>query len=114
MKSSGGECYGMCYLTCYMQSMPSPTPDPSFHLLRVRVRKGVFGRLQEVAQEETLATGEYTTVSDIVRSAIFDWLTAHDASVADEGNAFRDSFRPSGAALPALDLDDDEDDDDDF
>lgn len=104
----------MCSPTCYMQSMPSPAPDPSFHLLRVRVRKGVFARLQEVAQEETLATGEYTTVSDIVRSAIFDWLTAHDATVAFEGNAFREGFRPSGAAIPALDFDaDDEDDDDD-
>lgn len=101
----------MCYLTCYMESMPSPTPDPSFHLLRVRVRKGVFSRLQEVAQEETLTTGEYTTVSDIVRSAIFDWLTSHDATVAYEVNAFRDAFRPSGNAIPALDLEDDDDDD---
>ena len=95
--------------------MPSPTPDPSFHLLRVRVRKGVFARLQEVAQEETLATGEYTTVSDIVRSAIFDWLTAHDANAAYDANVFREGFRPSGAALPALDFDADDDDDaDDF
>lgn len=101
----------VCYLTCYMESMPSPTPDPSFHLLRVRVRKGVFSRLQEVAQEETLTTGEYTTVSDIVRSAIFDWLTSHDATVAYEVNAFRDAFRPSGNAIPALDLEDDDDDD---
>lgn len=61
-----------------------------------------------------MTTGEYTTVSDIVRSAIFDWLTAHDATVAYEVNAFRDSFRPSGVALPALDLADDDDDDDDF
>jgi len=105
----------VCSPTCYMESMPSPSPDPSFHLLRVRVRKGVFARLQEVAQEETLATGEYTTVSDIVRSAIFDWLTAHDATVAYEAVALRDGFRPSGAAIPALDVDleDDEDDDDD-
>jgi Arc/MetJ-type ribon-helix-helix transcriptional regulator len=90
--------------------MPSPTPDPSFHLLRVRVRKGVFGRLQEVAQEETLTTGEYTTVSDIVRSAIFDWLTAHDATVSYDGR-LSGQFRPSGVALPALDVELDEDDD---
>jgi len=98
--------------------MPSQNPDPSFHLLRVRVRKGVFARLQEVAQEETSITGEYTTVSDIVRSAIFDWLTAHDADVAVERNVFRPGFAPSGVAMPALDAELDEvdlfaDDDDD-
>jgi Arc/MetJ-type ribon-helix-helix transcriptional regulator len=83
--------------------MPSQNPDPSFHLLRVRVRKGVFARLQEVAQDETIATGEYTTVSDIVRSAIFDWLTSHDADVMFERQAFRPAFAPSGVEMPALD-----------
>lgn len=109
----------MCSPTCYMQSMPSQNPDPSFHLLRVRVRKGVFARLQEVAQEETHLTGEYTTVSDIVRSAIFDWLTAHDADAVMERGVYRTGFTPSGVAMPALDVDlddvdpflDDEDDD---
>jgi hypothetical protein len=85
--------------------MPSQNPDPSFHLLRVRVRKGVFARLQEVAQEETSLTGEYTTVSDIVRSAIFDWLTTHDADAMIERNVFRPGFTPSGVAMPALDAD---------
>jgi hypothetical protein len=84
--------------------MPSSSPDPAYHLLRVRVRKGVFVRLQEVAAEETELTGEYTTVSDIVRSAIFDWLSAHDADVSFAAGAARRAFIPSGAAIPALDM----------
>lgn len=93
--------------------MPSPTPDPSFHLLRVRVRKGVFSRLQEIAQEETITTGEYTTVSDLVRCAIFDWLAAYDATAMMERSPFPSGFKPSGASVPALDFEDDDDDDDD-
>lgn len=85
-------------------AMPSSSPDPAYHLLRVRVRKGVFVRLQEVAAEETELTGEYTTVSDIVRSAIFDWLSAHDADVSFAAGAARRAFIPSGAAIPALDM----------
>jgi Arc/MetJ-type ribon-helix-helix transcriptional regulator len=82
--------------------MPSTSPDPSYHLLRVRVRKGIFIRLQEVAEEETEVTGEYTTVSDIVRSAILDWLSAHDAEVTFASAALRRQFIPSGAAIPPL------------
>lgn len=96
--------------------MPSPNPDPAYHLLRVRVRKGIFSRLQEVAVEETEITGEYTTVSDIVRSAILDWLASHDAEAAfAAGVALRQTFIPSGAAMPTLedtDLDDEDFDDD--
>jgi hypothetical protein len=84
--------------------MPSSSPDPAYHLLRVRVRKGVFVRLQEVAEEETEVTGEYTTVSDIVRSAIFDWLSSHDADVSFAAAGPRPQFIPSGAAIPALDM----------
>ena len=60
--------------------MPSSGLDANYHLLRVRVKKHVFYRLQELAMEETHATGEYTTVSDLVRSAIYDWLQTHDAA----------------------------------
>ena len=85
-------------------AMPSYSPDPAYHLLRVRVRKGVFSRLQEVAEEETAVTGEYTTVSDIVRSAIFDWLSSHDADVSFASTGPFRKFIPSGAAIPALDM----------
>jgi len=84
--------------------MPSSSPDPAYHLLRVRVRKGIFVRLQEVAEEETEVTGEYTTVSDIVRSAILDWLASHDADVSFTAGGPRRQFIPSGAAIPALDM----------
>ena len=84
--------------------MPSSSPDPSYHLLRVRVRKGIFVRLQEVAAQETQLTGEYTTVSDIVRSAILDWLAANDADIAFSHPGARPTFVPSGAAIPALDM----------
>ena len=95
-------CYAVCSLTCYIVSMPSQHPDPSFHLLRVRVRKGVFERLQEVALEDRCVTGEYTTVSDLVRSAILDWLNTHDAENAM--GSFRQperAFRASGLSLDA-------------
>lgn len=82
--------------------MPSHHPDPSFHLLRVRVRKGVFERLQEVALEDRNATGEYTTVSDLVRSAILDWLHAHDAQHGFMSLGGPEKvFRSSGLALDA-------------
>lgn len=90
-------------------AMPSATPDPAYHLLRVRVRKGIFARLQQIAETETAETDEYTTVSDIVRSAILDWMSGHDAEEAMARNA---RFIPSGIAFPPLDLVIDNDDSD--
>lgn len=81
--------------------MPSATPDPAYHLLRVRVRKGIFARLQQIAEDETAETDEYTTVSDIVRSAILDWISAHDA---EEAMARTGRFMPSGIALPPIEF----------
>lgn len=81
--------------------MPSATPDPAYHLLRVRVRKGIFARLQQIAEDETAETDEYTTVSDIVRSAILDWISAHDA---EEAMARHARFLPSGIALPPIEF----------
>ena len=83
--------------------MPSPSPDPSYHLLRVRVRKGIFLRLQQVAEQETQETGEYTTVSDIVRSAILDWISGHDAELMFSRSIDGPLFTPSGVAMKALD-----------
>jgi hypothetical protein len=87
--------------------MPSATPDPAYHLLRVRVRKGIFARLQQIAEDETAETDEYTTVSDIVRSAILDWISGHDA---DEAMARNGRFMPSGIAMPPIDFVIDNDD----
>ena len=98
--------------------MPSSGIDVNYHLLRVRVKKHVFYRLQELAMEETHTTGEYTTVSDLVRSAIYDWLQTHDAARRLESLGSK-IFRPSGLAIPSelieplLNSDDIEDSDDD-
>lgn len=82
--------------------MPSSNHDVNYHLLRVRVKKHVFYRLQNLALEDRHATGEYTTVSDLVRSAIIDWLTLHDAGRRLESFGVPGQvFRPSGMSLPA-------------
>ena len=77
--------------------MPSSGLDTNYHLLRVRVKKHIFYRLQELAMEETHSTGEYTTVSDLVRSAIYDWLQMHDATKRLEAlhDPTRNVFRPN-------------------
>jgi Arc/MetJ-type ribon-helix-helix transcriptional regulator len=82
--------------------MPSSGLDVNYHLLRVRVKKHVFYRLQELAMEETHTTGEYTTVSDLVRSAIYDWLNVHDAARRLESLGGPSKvFRPSGLSIPS-------------
>ena len=49
------------------------------HLLRVRIRRSIFQRLQEAAQEEAEKTGEHVTVSDIVRASCYNYLLLHEA-----------------------------------
>ena len=90
--------------------MPSKSPDASFHLLRVRVKKQHFYDLQAAAMEETHATGEYTTVSDLVRSAIMDWLhiNASAKRLAAVSAGAKKVFVPSALSLPPLDVEDDE------
>lgn len=78
--------------------MPSSSVDTNYHLLRVRVKKHIFYRLQNLALEDRHDTGEYTTVSDLVRSAIIDWLHIHDATRRLEN--MPNVFRPSGLAVP--------------
>lgn len=50
------------------------------HLMRVRVRTSVFLRLQEIATQETKRTRNHTTVSDLVRSALFDYINVYAAT----------------------------------
>jgi len=89
--------------------MPSKSPDASFHLLRVRVKKQHFYDLQSAAMEETHATGEYTTVSDLVRSAIMDWLHINaSAKRLAAVSAAKKVFIPSALSLPPLDAEDDD------
>ena len=44
------------------------------HLMRVRVRSSMFKELQQIADKETEASGEYTSVSDLVRIALTNWI----------------------------------------
>ncbi len=49
------------------------------HLLRVRIRKSIFEKLRETAQEESARTGDHVTVSDLVRAACYNYLLIHEA-----------------------------------
>ena len=61
-------------------------PHVGHHLMRVRIRKKIFQKLQEVADEESERTGEHVTVSDLVRAACYNYLLIH-ASVQRLENA---------------------------
>lgn len=49
------------------------------HLLRVRIRKSIWDRLQLAADDESERSGEHVTVSDLVRAAFVDLLLKHEA-----------------------------------
>jgi hypothetical protein len=49
------------------------------HLMRVRVRTRIFARLREIAEEQTEQTGEHTSVSDLVRSALSEYIGVYDS-----------------------------------
>ena len=50
------------------------------HLMRVRVRTQTFDRLAEIARAESRRHGDHTTVSDLVRAALTDYITVYDAT----------------------------------
>jgi len=49
------------------------------HLLRVRMRKVHFDKLKTIAEKETQSSGEYTSVSDIVRTSILNWIQTYES-----------------------------------
>lgn len=49
------------------------------HLMRVKVRRKVWDELMGIARYETKMTGDPTTVSDIVRAALHDWLKIYNS-----------------------------------
>jgi hypothetical protein len=49
------------------------------HLMRTRIRKSIFDKLREIADEETVRTGESVSASDLVRSAIYNYLLVHES-----------------------------------
>jgi Arc/MetJ-type ribon-helix-helix transcriptional regulator len=40
----------------------------------------VFNRLREIAEDETVKTGDHTSVSDLVRSALSDYITVYEST----------------------------------
>ena len=50
------------------------------HLMRVRIHKSIFCRLQDIAIQETHINGEYTSVSDLVRAALRSWIQTYEAA----------------------------------
>jgi len=50
------------------------------HLLRVRMRTARFQQLQEIAERESKDSGNYISVSDIVRIAIDNWLQTYNST----------------------------------
>ena len=59
------------------------------HLLRVRMKTSRFQKLQKIAETETEQSGNYISVSDIVRIAIENWLQTYEAQQRVK-NAFED------------------------
>ena len=56
----------------------NPNDNKSYHhLMRVRVRTSTFKELQEIAEKESETSGEYTSVSDLVRIALSNWIRIH-------------------------------------
>lgn len=49
------------------------------HLMRVRIRKTVFARLQEIADEESMRTQQHVTVSDLVRNACLTYMLTYES-----------------------------------
>lgn len=77
----------------------------SYHMLRVRLKKGIFHALGEAAAAETAASGVSTCISDIVRSALMDWMRDHYPGISLSTSSR--SFIPSGLAAPPLTTDED-------
>ena len=55
-------------------------PAKLHHLMRVRIHKALFCRLQDIATQETHLHGEYTSVSDLVRAALRNWIQTYEAA----------------------------------
>lgn len=81
----------------------------AYHLLRVRLKEGIFQALCQAADAETESSGVRTCVSDIVRSALMDWMHAHYPSVSLSGTrrGGKPAFIPSGLAEPPAAEDED-------
>ena len=57
-----------------------PAPYPTHHLMRVRVRTRIFDKLRVIAATESQLTGAHTSISDLVRAAISDWIRVYEST----------------------------------
>lgn len=62
------------------ENPPNATTSSTHHLMRVRVRTQTFDRLAEIARAESRRSGDHTTVSDLVRAALTDYITVYDST----------------------------------
>ena len=66
------------------------------HLMRVRVHTRIFTKLRIIAEAECQQTGTYVSVSDLVRSAILNFLRTYEPPVSGAPQpALTDSSDPS-------------------
>jgi hypothetical protein len=63
-----------------MSDSENSTTTSTHHLMRVRIRTQTFDRLADIARAETRRSGDHTTVSDLVRAALTDYITVYDAT----------------------------------
>ena len=54
--------------------------SPTHHLMRVRVRTRIFDRLRVIAAAESQLTGDHTSISDLVRAALSDWIRVYEST----------------------------------
>ena len=62
------------------ENSANATTSSTHHLMRVRVRTQTFDRLAEIARAESRRSGDHTTVSDLVRAALTDYITVYDST----------------------------------
>jgi hypothetical protein len=48
--------------------------------MRVRVRTRIFDQLRDIAQKESTLTGDHTSISDLVRAALSDWIRVYEST----------------------------------
>jgi hypothetical protein len=53
------------------------------HLMRVRVHTRIFAKLRVIAEAECRQTNTYVSVSDLVRSAILNFLRTYEPLATD-------------------------------
>jgi hypothetical protein len=72
--------YTCCVLHLVLQIGECMKSTSNHHLVRVRMNKKLFEHLRQIAQTETEITGEFVSVSDIIRSACLIWKQTYETT----------------------------------